>query len=538
MMHPHRLILIVSCLWASVAHADPPEVRHLFPAGAQAGHDTLLKVTGKPGTAPLTVRSDRPEVVVTPTDKPEEFLLKTPLEFRPGVVWLRWHNAEGASEPRPVIIGTLPELNEVEPNNAAKEAQAVAALPIMMNGALQKRGDVDSYAVTLTAGQTLVASVEAHRTLPSSLDAVLQIADARGFVLEQNEDQHGTDPQIAWTVPQDGQYIVRVFAFPSQPDSSINYYGDEHAIYRLLLTTGPVIDHIVPLVRQPGAVTAHGWNLTAPQVTLIAEGTWLGLDPTSGSIPIPGFAPAQLPLVNGPVHVEDETVDSAPMPVPSSVTGSIGQPDDVDRYRITATKGQNIRFRIDARSLGSSLDAILRLRNSEGAELKEQDDVEESPDPHFTHAIPADGDYVIEVTDRFRSGSSRHFYALTTQIETAEFDLGVSANRFVLDATKPLEIPVTVTRRGGLAVPITVTVEGLPVGATCEPGLSAPEGDSSKAVTLKLITASEAAAFSGPIRIIGRTSSPDLSHEASSPIDGIKARTNSLWVTVKATGGK
>lgn len=516
----------------SHAQADAPEIRGLFPAGARAGHDTILKIIGKPGTAPSAIRTDRPDVVVTPTDKPEEFLLKSPAECRPGVVWLRWHNADGASEPRPVVIGMLPELAETEPNNAANEAQPVADLPVVMNGGLTKRGDIDTFAVTLTAGQTLVAAVEAHRTLPSPIDAVLQVTDARGFVIEQNEDRHDIDPLIAWTVPRTGTYLVRVFAFPSQTDSSINYYGADTAVYRLTLTTGPVIDRIIPLVRQPGPITVRGWNLPTTELALIADEASLRIDPAAGTLPIPGFDLDQLPRPVGTVLREDPAAESQTVPLPATVSGTIETAGDRDRYRFAATKGQSIQFQATARSLGSLADIVLRLLKADGSELKQVDDTEKAADPHGTHTIPADGEYLIEVVDRFRSGSDQHFYALTMQVSAPEFTLSIPSNRYIADASKPLDIPVTVTRQG-LSVPIIIAVEGLPTGVMCEATPSASEGDTSKTVTLKLVIAPEAVAFSGPLRIVGRATGPESEQTATAPIDSVEARTAEVWLTVK-----
>ena len=89
-------------------------------------------------------------------------------------------------------------------------------------------------------GQTLVASLEANRTLRSPMDAMLQIVSADGFVLDENNDFHGLDPQIAFTAKKDGTYIARVYAFPSSPDSSIRFFGSDACIYRLTLTTGAI----------------------------------------------------------------------------------------------------------------------------------------------------------------------------------------------------------------------------------------------------------------------------------------------------------
>ena len=104
---------------------------------------------------------------------------------------------------------------------------------VVINGRLNKSGDVDTFAVEMKKNQTLVASMEANRRLGSPMDGVLQIVSGRGFVLEQNDDHCGFDPQIAFVAESDGTYFVRAFAFPAKPNSSIRFSGAANYIYRL-----------------------------------------------------------------------------------------------------------------------------------------------------------------------------------------------------------------------------------------------------------------------------------------------------------------
>src|SRR5581483_10130568 len=106
---------------------------------------------------------------------------------------------------------------EKEPNDDYRHAQPLDK-SCVVNGRLEKTGDVDCFAIHLTRGQTLVASMEANRTLGSPMDAVLQVVSARGTVLEENNDYHELDPQLMFTAPADGTYVVRTFAFPAVPD--------------------------------------------------------------------------------------------------------------------------------------------------------------------------------------------------------------------------------------------------------------------------------------------------------------------------------
>ncbi len=515
--------------------AEIPAVTALFPSGVQAGQSVTVKVQGALGTVPMEVWSDRTDVSIRSTEKLDEYVVTATAEARPGMVWLRWHHAEGASELRPLVIGTLPEIVEIEPNNAVQAAQGIATLPVLLNGTLDKRGDIDGYLVTLKVNETLVASVEANQTLPSPMDAVLQITDSHGFVIEQNDDSLGTDPQMVWTAPTDGTWLVRVFAFPAQPDSSIQYAGGSNYIYRLRLTTGPVVDHVIPLVRQPGAVISRGWNLPAEPLTLLGDPTTLRFAPfSSGITATAAFSLDQYPEHVGTAMIEDSTAAVQSIVVPGSITGMIETTGDRDQFQFTALKGQVLRVRTYSRPLGSLLDPVIRIRNVTNTTLVDQDDKDQLADPDISYTIPVDGDYMIEVSDRYQSGSERHFYAVTIQPEIPEMGLSVASNRFTLDRAKPLEIPVTISRRAGLNVPIQFTAQGLPAGVTLEPVESKPEGDTSKTVTFRLSVSPDAVAARGPIQIVGTTIGPDRTSRVTAPIEGLSSTTDQLWLTLPA----
>ncbi len=75
---------------------------------------------------------------------------------------IRLHNAAGASELKPFHVGILNEIVEQEPNDEPGKPQKLDTLPAAIAGRLAKRGDVDTYAVQLTTGQTLVAALAAQ----------------------------------------------------------------------------------------------------------------------------------------------------------------------------------------------------------------------------------------------------------------------------------------------------------------------------------------------------------------------------------------
>ncbi len=521
------------CVWSA-----PPDVTSLFPAGAQQGSTTSVTIQGKLGDGVCQVWASKPGVLVTCPEKPGPITIQVGAQVEPGICWLRFFNAEGASGLRPFIIGTASEINETEPNDEASKAPPLPELPVVVNGQHGKGGDSDSYAVYLKQGQVLVASMMANRILGSPQDAVLQILGPDGFVVEQNEDDQGMDPQLVFPVPADGIYTIRTWAFPAAPDSSIRLFGSPACVYRLTVTTGPFVDHCQPAAIQSGQthrVRMHGWNLPTPDLDIAAPVSALE---QRFEWPLAGWShrlPATVLVQPYPGIVEQEPNDAAhpqSITLPCSLSGRIQQPKDVDTYQFTGKKNQRLRFEVLARDVGSPLDAMLRITDAAGKVLKEaDDDGKQSADPDFEFALPADGDYRVVVIDRFLHSGDRFAYLLSITEPQADYSLAVAADSFVLSPDKELEIPVTVTRTSGFAGEIRVAVRGLPAGVTADPVVSEGKGDSSKAVKLKLKGDGQQS-YSGRFQIVGSVgNSAVLEHMATLPLKSFQSETSQLWLT-------
>ncbi|MBM4077092.1 MAG: hypothetical protein FJ267_15790, partial [Planctomycetes bacterium] len=252
--------VVSSCLCASSAWAAAPTLTHLSPAGGQRGTKVSVTCAGS-FTWPVSVFAPGVEVSVGQESGKLEVTIPTDLET--DRVWIRLHSAEGASAALPFLIGNLKEIAETEPNNSPKNAQQIADSAVTINGALID-ADVDGFQVNLSAGQTLVANVDGNTKLGSPMDSILQVASADGFVLADNHDEVGLDPRIVFTAKKTGTYIVRLFGYPSNPDTTIAYRGAANYIYRLTLTTGPYVTHSIPLAHQkdtPDLVVPIGWNI-------------------------------------------------------------------------------------------------------------------------------------------------------------------------------------------------------------------------------------------------------------------------------------
>jgi hypothetical protein len=111
----------------------------------------------------------------------------------------------------------FPAVLEKEPDNSPQAAQRIK-LPVIVNGRIDRPGDVDVFAFQGRAGDQIVAEVYARR-LASPLDSVLRLTDAAGRQLAFNDDHddkgagsitHQADSLISATLPANGTYFVHV----------------------------------------------------------------------------------------------------------------------------------------------------------------------------------------------------------------------------------------------------------------------------------------------------------------------------------------
>jgi hypothetical protein len=513
------------------ARAAGPDVTSLMPSGGQRGTSVEVTATGNFPTWPLQTWVDRPGVMIAASGDRGKLTAVIAAEARPGLYWIRFHDANGAAPPQPFVVGTLPEIVEQEPNNTPQKAQSISLPAVVVNGRLN--GDADLFSVPLKKGQTLVASLVGNETLGSPMDSVLQIVAPGGSVLDYNQDYHGLDPQIAFVAPADGSYLARVFAFPAKPNSTIGFAGGDSYVYRLTLTTGPFVDYPWPLAVTLGResrVELVGWNIPSALASTVVrpEGETAEIfDPQLGNV-------VTLAVEPNPTLVEAEPNDAA-MPqkieLPVTVSGRIEKRGDVDVFSFDAKQGESLVFQVQSRSLGFPLDAVLTISDAAGKVLSSVDDVGASRDPELAFSPPADGAYCIALNDLNHQGSPRHCYRLRATKAQSDFKVTADAHAYTVLAGKPSDVTLSIARQGGFAEEITFGVTGLPEFVTAAPAVSAAQGDSAK--TVKLTLNAGEGKFSGPIRIVAQaTGASQRRHVAGAAIPDNTARTNDLWLTV------
>lgn len=199
-----------------------PYLQTIFPLGGQRGTENTIAVTG----ANLEMVESIQVSIGAETPKGEQSLrVQTPSGL--------------ATNARPFTIGNWSEMLEIEPNNAAGNANAVTT-PITLNGKIDKSGDVDRFSFEITEPQLLVFDVEALK-LSSKLDALLTLYgpgkpmegsedmawnDDEELVLMVNDDAvRGADARIDWNFEKAGKYSIEI--------RDLNNQGGETYPYRL-----------------------------------------------------------------------------------------------------------------------------------------------------------------------------------------------------------------------------------------------------------------------------------------------------------------
>ncbi|MGL5094903.1 MAG: pre-peptidase C-terminal domain-containing protein, partial [Planctomycetia bacterium] len=300
-------------------------------------------------------------------------------------------------------------------------------------------------------------------------------------------------------------YTVRLFSFPTATDSSISFSGGANFVYRLTLTVGPFAAAPWPTAVARGAkaeVGFIGWNLPADLKGAVDPALESVFSPERITVEAAGLPlPVWTSVESGPVVVEtdDATLEKPlPVPFPATIAGRLTAPSDVDVYRLSLKSGSTLVATAETGFTGSPVDSHLKLTTPDGALLVENDD-DDRNDRHaeLRYAAPTDGDFLLQIRDRYKFGGPRFVYRVRLRVPEPTFKLTTGVNQFTQTAGKPLEVVVKIERKDGFAADVEVALEGMPEGAT--PKLTIPAKDAEG----KLIFPADAKPFNGPVRLFG-----------------------------------
>ncbi len=143
-----------------------------------------------------------------------------------GIHDVRFVNKWGVSNPRAFVAGDLNEVLEKEPNNDVEQAQRVE-LNSTVNGSMANPADVDYYVFAGKKGQRVVFSCLAS-SIDSRFHAGLEVYDSKGKQLASGRDYNDTDAVTDCTLPDDGDYYVRLFHFTHTEGTCRAFLSSQH----------------------------------------------------------------------------------------------------------------------------------------------------------------------------------------------------------------------------------------------------------------------------------------------------------------------
>lgn len=522
--------LVAAVLWFSSVHqliAAAPTITSCFPAGVQKGTSQLIQVTGSWTKWPVNVDTEFPEGITVTTKEDDGVLEIVVSETVPaGPYYFRIYDSEGASNLVPIFVGSAPEIKEEEPNAKPGEWKTMD-LPTVLNGQLKESGDVDIVGVKLAAGETVSAMVVANNVLGSPMDGIVQIADARGFVVAQNDDERNLDPQVSFTATRDGIYQIRLFAFPTTPNSTIGFSAAATYVYRMILTKHKFLDYCLPLslssnlaAIRPMGLGFNGESLDAA----VAINGHLAIPGVPGSIAIPMFKGTVLTV---PKPTKDAPMVEATIPV--SLSGVLSEKDEKHVVQLNdLKKDMPLSVKVFARRIGFPTDPYVQIADANGVVLFTLDDKSRTErDPEFSYKIPEDGNYQLLIRDLHREGGARFAYRVDVELDSPKISMSLDRGE-LLKTKEDLLIPLTVVRTAGFNKEMEVSLKGLPEGLSANVVKSEASGDSSKKV--QLVIKGDPQGFSGPVTIVG--SYEDGSIEAHYLIKNSTLTRNRFWLTI------
>lgn len=474
----------LACALGAASARAQVQLNRFFPPVVAAGQESTITAEGKFPKWPVNFDVDRDAIEIRPGKDSGKLTVVPPADASSGVIWIRMFDEKSASQLVPLIVSPVAVAIEKEPNDKRSEANDLE-IPSVVAGRLAKRGDSDAYRVSVKAGQQLVINATANQVLKSPMDAVLQLSDLRGNVLLQSDDGRGLDPQLVYRSDRDQDLLVRIFAFPETPNSTVGFGGASDFVYALEITTGPYLDHVADTESGP---RAFGYNLPddAPVISTADAETVPRVGSVAGALGWSWILPPPEPNSIRTIEYGDPHDGSLPV----VVIGHIRERKEAHTIPVAVQKGVKYRAEVRSKVDGFLLDSMLEVVDPKtGSVLASNDDVSRGGyDAGVDFTAKADGTVDVRLTEMLEAFGPRHFYQLAIREQQPTFALSLASDRFVLDGDKPLEIAVSVTRLSGFSGKIRIEALDLPAGVTADPVISEAKGDTAKTVKLKLNT--------------------------------------------------
>lgn len=403
-------LLILVC--ATSVFAASPRLSGISPRGVQRGTETVLTFSGSTLGDGEQILFYSPGFEVVKVETIDANNCKATVKISPdcrlGEHVAQVRTKTGISDYRTFYIGALPQVDEKEPNNFFDQPQPIALNQTIV-GTIGGE-DVDYYIVEAKKGQRICAEVEALRLGSAFFDPYVAILDMKRFELSAADDTPlvGQDAVASIVAPEDGKYVVQIretaYGGGSNYRLHVGTFPRPLAVYP---AGGKLGEEVEPkFLGDPAGEFTQKFKL--PTAT---SNEFTGLFATAGTEISPSPNPFRLFEHGNSLEVEpNNTVAQATVAtLPNALNGILQEPGDIDFFKFTATKGQVFEVECYGRRIRSAVDPVMVLYNAQGGAIVSNDD-SRGPDSYFRVTIPADGEYLLSVTDHLQRGGPGFVY--------------------------------------------------------------------------------------------------------------------------------
>lgn len=390
----------------------------------------------------------------------------------PGFRDLRLQSAKSISNKLNFEIGQYPNVLEIN-KSTNQHPTVVSQLPSTLCGQILP-GENDYFSFKAEKGITLVASVKARALIPYIADAVpgwfqsvIQIRNSKGKEIAYNDDfRNSPDAVIITKIPETDTYTLVIH--------DAIYRGREDFTYRIDLGEIPFLEYIYPVagkINQKTSIHLVGANL-AKNVILFkpkSEGktvlTAIGKN---------GFASNPVPYVvlPGNKNYMYNSQKTNELQTGTVIFDSLSSQVHSKSYQITAEQNENIVVEVNARKLGSSLDARLRLYDQKGKLLAESDDVEDNmqglmtfhADPILQYKTKSQGTFRLEMEDVLANYGKDYFFLLERKNNIPTYEVFVTPANITIPKGGTGTFTLDITTKEKVVPALQFLLKGLPAG--------------------------------------------------------------------------
>jgi hypothetical protein len=509
-----RLLIVVSGLANPVwAELPSPQLHRIEPVGLNAGGQVELTFLGADNEGTDALIFDHPGLKAEFV-KEKTFKVSVASDVPAGTYDVRATGRFGVTNPRLFSISRqLVDVVEIEPNNTPANAQ-----PVNVNSAVNGQSDgnnQDLFKVRLAAGQRIIIDCQSAR-LDTEMDGTLVLFSADGRQLASNGDYIGRDPQLDFSAPAAGDYVIEI--------RDLTYRAGYP--YRLIVTDQPIIENVFPRAIQAGQtveLTIFGRNLGpgsqpsswrigdavldmirlpvtgSTSVTLTGayrfreHPTHHSVLPTAATCTLVGeqIAPlganAQtLVIADTPTSVESEPNDTheqaSAITLPAIVSGRFDRERDLDWFTFETDEAGQYGFDVYCERIAGRADPYLAVTDEKGALIGALDDFGHRigsfdghlRDPSGMINLAARTRYRVMVKDTYQRGGARYQYVLNIRKALPDFFVACIPGDNNMTGTNirqggATSLDVVIHARDGFSDPVSVVASNLPPGLHAAP---------------------------------------------------------------------